>query len=155
MNDQELNTLLASLPREQASPEFTRGVLDRLEADSRQLSWSGTGPRWLLAALVLLAIGLGGPELRERHLRQQALERVAALEAEYNALELELSELRQQAADARPLVYLGGGEAVELVVDLSRVRPETRAALLRPAVVTSGGATNLAATLPEGPRRIY
>jgi hypothetical protein len=150
MNDQELSDLLASLPREKASPEFTDGVLRRLEVDSRRTPWSGAGPRWLLAALVLLVVGLGGPELWQRHQRQQALERVAALEAEYSALESELSQLRRQAEDARPLVYLGGDDEVELVVDLSRVRPETRAALLRPAV-----ASDRSPAFSEGPRRVY
>ena len=138
MDEERISRLLASLPRETASPQFTAGVLERL-ADAprrrRQQRWIAAA----CAAVVLLAGTFGlrwwsEERARERQ-RQEALVRLEALEAEKRALEDEISRLRRMARDARPVVYLGSTPNLDMVLDLGRLarRRSQAAGGIRPA----------------------
>ncbi len=132
MSDERLSAALRSLPREEASRGFKAGVLRRLDRRRPSASY-----RSLAAAAVLaLVFGLGWREWRHQQAQHQTIARLDALLAEKQALEAELRHLRELTARARPVVYLGGNESVDFVLDLARLHtqglPEPRSTL--PAV---------------------
>ena len=120
MEDDRIGNLLRDLPREHARPGFTARVLERLDGGPEDV------PRWTfrftlataaaaLAAVAVSAVVLtGSRESMEAARAKQALE---ALRAEHGRLEQELQEMSQP-----PVVYLGGDENVDLVLDLGKVR---------------------------------
>ncbi|HEX3553275.1 MAG TPA: hypothetical protein VIA62_08600 [Thermoanaerobaculia bacterium] len=127
MEDQRLTDLLRELPREHARPGFTARVLDVLEPldASRR-----TAPRRsfrlapALAAATLVAVAISAGALMElwRGARQhrdavQARQTLQELRAEHGRLEQELRDM-----SAPPVVYLGGDEKVDYVLDLGKVR---------------------------------
>ncbi len=133
MNDDQLKTALKSLPREQAGIGFTAGVLRRIDQPSPRF----LSARWTLiisrafsalitprafsatiaaTAVLILALGLGWREWRER----QSAEQLQVLLAEKLEIEAEIESLRRLTAEARPVVYLGGDDEVDLVLDLAR-----------------------------------
>ena len=118
MEDDRLGSLLRELPREQAHPGFTARVLERLDAAPRNT------PRWsfrlalaaAVATLAAVAISAGvlTREPRDAGRDRQALQE---LRAEHGRLEQELREI-----SAPPVVYLGGDENVDLVLDLGKIQ---------------------------------
>jgi anti-sigma factor RsiW len=120
----QITELLRELPREQARPGFTARVLDRLDAPPRT-----TTPRWSFrlplatAAAVLAAVAISAGVLtdwqaRGRESRKaQAQQALQEIRAEHGRLEQELQEMTES-----PVVYLGGDENVDLVLDLGKVR---------------------------------
>jgi hypothetical protein len=117
-----LTALITELPRERARTGFTARVLRRLEEPHR----AGV-PRWRMAwagaALLTVAVAGGGWELgqwQERRDDAEARRLVAEIKGEHARLAREVRELQE---DRRPMVYLGGDESVDVVVDLSRVEP--------------------------------
>ncbi|MEM8932370.1 MAG: hypothetical protein AAGE94_14405 [Acidobacteriota bacterium] len=114
-----LDDVLASLPRERASEDFTTAVLDRV-ADARRPAHH-RGALLALAASFLLALGLGAHEWQERREGRAAAERIAAMEIEARLLQAEIDELRAQAREAYPVVYVGGNDDIDVVVDLARL----------------------------------
>lgn len=120
--DIQLDSALRELPRERASSDFTAQVLARLE---RRPWWArGDARPWLapaLACALLLTLGLGfWQDSRERAASRARLER---LRSEQRALAVELASLERLAAQARPVLYLDGGDAerTDVVLDLVRV----------------------------------
>ena len=115
MNDKELHDALQSLPREGASAGLTGRVLRRIERPAAP--WYA--PRWAAgaaAAVLILTLGLGWREWRHR----QTVTELRALLVEKQALQAELEDLRRLTAEARPVVYLGSDDHVDLVLDLGR-----------------------------------
>jgi len=119
MEDHRLGDLLRELPREQARPGFTTRLLqrmNRLEAPERRRSI----PRLALAGAMAMALTVTAGVLVDA--RRDALEAVHArqalqeIRAEHGRLEREVQELSQP-----PVVYLGGNENVDLVLDLGKV----------------------------------
>ncbi len=142
MNDnQKLSELLRSLPREEASPYFTAGVMRRLrDAEGRRRFQPIERFVVAAAALALVAAaGLGLNELRlERERaqeRQAALTRLDALEAERAALEAELAALRRTARAAQPM-HLTSTRGYDVVLDMTRLarRARERSAATLPAM---------------------
>ncbi|MEM1201864.1 MAG: hypothetical protein AAGN66_01395 [Acidobacteriota bacterium] len=116
--DRRLDAALGALPRERAAADFTARVQGRLEPPS------SSARRWYLAAaaaVLLLAATFGVREWQHRRQIDAAVQRLADLRAEYHLIAAELDSLRQKAERAQPVVYLGGDENVELVVDLARL----------------------------------
>lgn len=124
MEDHRLGDLLRELPREHARPGFTARVLNRLDApEDRRLLWR---PRMALAgamaAVAAVAISAGvlmdRPAGSARSIETaEAQQILRELRAEHGRLEQELQEMSEP-----PVLYLGGNEDVDLVLDLRNVR---------------------------------
>ena len=127
---------LRDLPRERAAPGFTRRVLDGLGGHGQRtagalraaLPFGGAVPHRLrlaaasavtalvLAGAVALALTLSTPG-RERASDPERAARLRTLAAERDRLADELAEIRRLSREPLPVVYLGGDESVDLVVD--------------------------------------
>jgi len=119
--------LLRELPEEHARPGFTARVLEKLDAEPRNAS------RWTtfrlapamaataVAALLAIAISAGaliewrGGAQKQRD-TAQAQQTLKELRAEHGRLEAELQQMSEP-----PVVYLGGDEKVDYVLDLGKV----------------------------------
>lgn len=120
MKDERIAEALKALPRERASAGFTAGVLERLDRRS-----SGAHlQRWMLtaAAVLLFGLGWGWREWQMHRDHQESRARYELLLVEKQALETELRTLRRLTEQAMPVVYLGGNERVDLVLDLARLQ---------------------------------
>lgn len=144
--DEQLTRALRALPRKRARDGFTETLLARLpEAPPRRFPHPG---RLALAAALGLALALAPLALRRQDagptpaaagppVRQAQLEEIRRQQAE---LARELAELKELAAADLPLVYLGGDEETDLVLDLDRLaRRRPPAGQVRPASLETGG----------------
>jgi cell division protein FtsB len=123
MEDHRLGNLLRELPREQARPGFTARVLNRLETNRMETPERRRAliPKFALsAALAIFLVILSGVLVNARRdaaataqAQEQAL---AEIRADHARLEREVQELSQQPS----VVYLGGNENVDLVLDLGK-----------------------------------
>ncbi len=122
MEDHRLGDLLRELSREQARPGFTARVLHRLDAPERRQLIPWRVPRLALATVLaaVLAVTTGWLiDARRDALSNARAERaLAEIRAEHTRLEREVQDLSQPPA----VVYLGGNEDVDLVLDLGKVR---------------------------------
>jgi hypothetical protein len=130
MEDQPVGRLLRELPRERASDGFTARVLNRLDHpdDGAPARRAPARLRWaaVTAAALLLSIG---SFLEWRDQRQtaalledatEARQLLEELRVEHDRLSRDLRSLEDP--DAPEVIYLGGDETMDLVVDLGRVR---------------------------------
>lgn len=124
MEDHSLGRLLRELPRETARPGFTQRVLARLDEPAK----IAASPRvWRLrlavAATALLAVASAGlvryEQSRKAERAAEARQALQEIRAEHDRLERELRSLSEP-----PVIYLGGDERVDLVVDLDRIPAE-------------------------------
>ena len=122
MEDHRLGDLLRELPREQARPGFTARVLERLDSRERaprrpfRLALAGAAAAAILAA-VSTGIVTGVVMDRQAQSRKDEARRILQeIRAEHGRLEQEVHELSQP-----PVVYIGGNEDVDLVLDLGKV----------------------------------
>jgi len=121
MEDHRLGDLLRELPREQARPGFTARVLHHLDAPERtprrsfRLALAGAMAVALAVSAGVLMDQQAGP--REAIETARARQALQELRAEHGRLQRELRELSQP-----PVVYIGGNEDVDLVLDLGQVR---------------------------------
>jgi len=119
MEDHRLGDLLRELPREQARPGFTARVLHRLDAPERR-RWIPI-PRLALATaltvVLAVAAGIRSDARRDALESARAEQALAEIRAEHARLEREVRDLSQP-----PVIYLGGNEDVDLVLDLGKVR---------------------------------
>jgi hypothetical protein len=124
MEDHRLGDLLRELPREQARPGFTARVLHRLDAPlpSRRRSLPWRVPRLALATALAAVLAVTAGVLigarRDALANARAERALAEIRAEHARLEREVQEL----SDTPSVVYLGGNEDVDLVLDLGKVR---------------------------------
>ena len=117
MNDEDLSRLLRELPREEPSFDFTKRVLEKVDARSRSgrrnrgavIAWAGAA---------LLGDFLSQGYFRERYERSRAAARVRELRDEYRELQTELEKLRTLTRELDPVLDLGGTDDVEFVFDL-------------------------------------
>lgn len=120
MEDHDLGSLLRELPRERARQGFTARVMARLDAPAPR-PWRQ--PRLVFATAALAAVVASAGILQVHAGRQEALRTAEArrmlqeLRSEHDSLKQELQSLSEP-----PVVYLGGDEEVDLVVDLSRIQ---------------------------------
>jgi outer membrane murein-binding lipoprotein Lpp len=119
MKDERLDHLLRRLPREQAGPQFTERVLAALDAPRRPAGAWRAMP-WLAAAVLVAAVAGGGLWLMERARRSELAAQIAELKQQHRQLGAELRALREQV-DHRRVIYLGGSEQVDYVLDLGRL----------------------------------
>lgn len=123
MEDHSVGPLLRELPREHAREGFTARVMARLDAPEPKRWLRSRQYRLVLAAAALVGVVASAGILQVHAGRQEALRTAEArkvlreLRSEHDSLKQELQTLSQP-----PVVYLGGDDEVDLVVDLSRVR---------------------------------
>lgn len=115
--DDGLRAALRELPAAAPSPAFTARVLARLER--RQRTRRRALPAWVpaAAAVAALVVGLWGA-VAGRQAWQEGRRR-EALRAESAALARELAALQEEVSKPAPVLYLGGNEQVDVVLDLS------------------------------------
>lgn len=124
MEDHNLGRLLRELPRETARPGFTQRVLARLDEPAKNAA-SSTGWRLRLAvaAMALLVVAGAGvvrhEQSREAARAAEARRLLREIRAEHDRIEQELHSL-----DEPPVIYLGGDERLDLVMDLDRIPAE-------------------------------
>lgn len=148
--DRELDRLLSELPRTAASPGFSRRVLADLDAAPRPRR----GSRWLLALAGAAALAAGLWLIPRAAPRQQTLAESRALEQEHRLLVEELEALKASLHDSSeaPVLYLGGTEGLDVVLDLEPVWPGA-AAGARPAVNRDAARPAAASDRHGGERR--
>jgi len=126
MEDQ-LERLLRELPREQARYGFTARVLARLDRSDHpdrkpapRMSWR---PRLATAAAVVMLAGSALGLVRYERIEARRAARQARAEQVLRELRAEHGQIKREleALPDPPVVYLGGNEDMDLVVDLRRV----------------------------------
>ena len=116
---------LGRLPRATAAPDFTARVLARAAAAQESADAAEMGLPWsrgwtVFAASLLLVSVVSAWQWERQERRREWLGQVEALRQESETLGAELSDLR--AAEQAPVVYLGGDDSVDLVLDLEQLR---------------------------------
>ncbi|HEY0781802.1 MAG TPA: hypothetical protein VGE98_05045, partial [Thermoanaerobaculia bacterium] len=143
MEDQRLGEILRQLPRETARPGFTTRVLARLDGERprRRAPVHNGRLRFALAASALVLVTVAAGRLRRDEPRPtptpastaavapaavaQAQGTLRELRNEHDQLRRELEALRQPRGSApSSVLYVGGNDEMDLVIDLSRVRAE-------------------------------
>jgi hypothetical protein len=106
------------MPREQARPGFTARVLRSLDADPQRRR--GLIPRFALSAALAVVLAVTAGVLvdarRDALAAARAEQALAEIRAEHGRLQREVRELSQPSS----VIYLGGNENVDLVLDLGR-----------------------------------
>lgn len=153
--DRELDRLLAKLPREAAPAGFSRRVLRGLES-RRAATARSTGPAagWWMAATAVAAALAAALWLLPRPAAEPSPAEARALREEHRLLMQELQALKTSLHDtqAAPIIYLGGNETLDLVLDLAPVWEDATTLGQRPAVL--GGADRpVPASDRGGPKR--
>jgi hypothetical protein len=130
MEDQRMTDLLRALPGERASEDFNERLLARLDTP---LPARSGGARWIGLAgatgvALLLLVPLSGKLLPSRRVEPgEARLLLNQIQTEHRQLERELQALRrlqsEQPEPVQPVLYLGGDDNVDYVVDLEQVRP--------------------------------
>lgn len=115
--DEQLDALLADLPREDVPAAFATGVTQRIDARRRRAARRRT---WAAAAVVA-ALGTSTWLTHDLRTRRMSAAQEAAIRLELRQLGAQLERLEQQRARARPVVFLGATEEVDIVVDLYRL----------------------------------
>jgi hypothetical protein len=117
MEDHRLGDLLRELPRERARPGFTARLLNRLEAPERRRPFPRLALAGALAAvLTMITTGVLVDARRDALRAAQAQQALQEIRAEHGRLQREVQELSRP-----PVMYLGGNENVDLVLDLGQV----------------------------------
>lgn len=130
MEDHSVGRLLRELPRETARPGFTQRVLNRLDAPAEDAPLrAGWRPRLAMAAttamaviVATLAISAGVvryEQSRDAERTAEARRLLQEIRAEHGRIEQELRALAEP-----PVIYVGGDERMDLVVDLDKVPAE-------------------------------
>jgi cytochrome c-type biogenesis protein CcmH/NrfG len=127
MEDHSVGKLLREIPRETARTGFTTRVLARLEpldGPATERPRATRRPRFAFAAAAVLALVVSAGLFRYEQSREaaraaEARQALREIRAEHERLEQELRAL----ADP-PVVYLGGNERIDLVLDLDKVPAE-------------------------------
>ena len=143
MSHEPLDRLLGELPRETAGPYFTARVLARLDEPRpterrRPFGFPAIPIAAALGLAALLAVTAFGPHAGsgdgrgELASRDEARRLLAEIRAEHERLATDLAALREERSAGERVVYLGGDEKIDLMVDLARVR-DLPAGAVRPA----------------------
>ena len=124
MEDHSLGRLLRELPRESARPGFTQRVLARLDAPAKSAASPAAWRLRLAVAATALLVVAGAGVVRHEQSREAARSAEARrllqeIRAEHDRIEQELHSL-----DEPPVIYLGGDERLDLVMDLDRIPAE-------------------------------
>lgn len=115
--NRDLRRVLGELPRERAREGFTTRVLARLDERPEPTAWKRPRLVFATAALVAVMASAGVLQYRADQRQEEARRMLRELRSEHESLKQEFESL-----SAPPVVYVGGNDQVDLVVDLSRVQ---------------------------------
>lgn len=121
-NTDPIDGSLATLDEVGASEGFTAGVLARLNARRerrrtlRRRSATAAAGTLIVAALAF-PLMFGSSRSTESEIADEA----AVLKREHARLESDLEDLRTSARESAPVLYLGGNDDVDLVLDLGPI----------------------------------
>lgn len=120
MNEEHLRNLLSSLPREEASEDFTERVMSRLDEANRPAYLQ---PRFALVASLTLIVAawFGFNQWQSSIEEEQTNTRIRTIKTEVQQLQNDIRLLR----DLAPVLYLGGDEDVDFVLDLRQLAGES------------------------------
>jgi hypothetical protein len=125
MNERDLRRALRELPVPRAGQTFTREVLQRLERAGSPATpapaprrWA---PRWSLAAAAALTLALGAAAAWRFAPEPTGASDVHSLHQESERLRGEIRALERRLDDTGTLLYVGGTETIDLVLDLSQL----------------------------------
>ena len=135
MNDSELLELLKSLPTEPASLGFTTRVLSRL-GDKLPVRRAFPLRAAVAGALAVALLAGGLAWKREATRREHRTARLQSLQLERERLANEVASLRQLAGQKPTVVYLGGDEETDWVLDLDRLARQVENQGYRPVANT-------------------
>jgi hypothetical protein len=138
MKEDRLRDLLRRLPRHEASTDFTNHVMRRLDEPAHRRPPGRAMTRLALASAVLavaaLIVGVAVRHDAPRPLSPdigqpaaaagddaQKKARLQELRREHDALMRELQAIRDESRSTSPLLYLGGTDQLDVVVDIGRV----------------------------------
>jgi hypothetical protein len=125
MKDRRVDELIRTLPKERASEEFTSRVLDRLKGET-VTKRRGRLILGMATAAVLLAVASVGILRWQQAEKAELREEIATLRAEHQALSEELSRVMEQSARVHPVLYLGGDDRTDYVLDMNKLMRERR-----------------------------
>lgn len=117
MRDQPLERILRSLPEGEPGPDFFTEVEQRIETRRRRRRRHRV--LGSIAAILLLGATIVG--VREHRDGTAKARQVEELRAERAQIEAELEDLRTAVHESPPILYLGGTEEVDIVLDLRRL----------------------------------
>jgi hypothetical protein len=121
MKDGKLDKLLSELPREQTCQKFTEQVLFRLEDQKRHGQYPRRIVLGLAVTLAILALFTAvfvwsWQESKKDEIREQ----IVALRAETQELRAALSDIQMRNSQVQPVLYLGGNEKIDYVLDMQK-----------------------------------
>jgi hypothetical protein len=121
LDETRLTESLGRLPRYQASADFADTVMLRLEDRSARGFFGSSALRWVMATVIALAIGIWVSTTVRDHQREQLAykRKVDAIRSQYQQIQTDVRSLRREAATSPTVVYLGGNERFDLVLDLA------------------------------------
>ena len=109
---------LSSLPSLKASEHFTERVLEALEERRGRRPVPIRVVAAMAASVILAALLLAGLDQSRRRAAAKQVDRTQELRTEHRLLQQELVNLSTLLAKDYSVVYLGGDEQVDLVLDL-------------------------------------
>jgi hypothetical protein len=129
MNEEHIRNLLSSLPREQASDDFTDRVMNCLENVKQPIYLEH---RFALAAVVLLIVvaGYGLRQWQSSVEERETEARIQSIKTQVQQLQNDIRLLRSLA----PVLYLGGTENVDFVLDMRQLTPGAEGGSVQPSV---------------------
>lgn len=121
--DNEISTALGNLPRHRPSEDFTTDLLARLDGRATASYRVNRKIVWTVATLLIVAIGftIGMSDYRQNRPRPVEHQELEALRVEYDQLKTDVAGIRRSAANSPAVVYLGGNESFDLVIDLTEL----------------------------------
>ena len=128
-----LTQALRALPRERASEDFARRLLEQTAAGPTPRSRQIARSRWVAAAVLVLAV-LGGFYAREQLRELETRNQRRALLERHLELRRELAELQERVSEP-PTLYVGAASDFDVVVNLG---PWLEQAAVQPAAYTTG-----------------
>jgi len=135
MRDDDLRNALRSLPTASPGPGFVDEVMARVRAS--ETGGPPVGRRLAWAAVLVIGFGTGTWWAIEEHSERRRSTEIQSLQQESDRLEAEIARVREQLREPAPLIYLGGTERVDVVLDLETLERTGRGrGAMRPASST-------------------
>ena len=121
LDEMRLTESLGQLPRYQTSANFVDTVMVRVEDRSARSFFRSSAFGWAIATVTALAIGIWiGTTVRDHQRQQLAYKwKVDAIRSQYQQIQTDVKSLRREAASSPTVVYLGGNDRFDLVLDLA------------------------------------